>query len=227
MRSSFGSRTRTRRRGSSTRCRRRWSTGSGPSRSAPRRWAGSGSAGGPSATDRGSWKVPERTLTPSLHLEVGDRVNHDKYGLGTVVASRRGRGAGDGDDRLRQRGDRAADADRRGAADEAVGRAPGSRSGTGRNAPYGRCMTDTAARSRPVRPGGPGHRRARSRPRRAPRGRSGGPGRGPGRRAGVDRHRRGRRARRRSSTPASPRIRPGRRPRGIPTWPGSNRRPRP
>ncbi len=37
--------------------------------------------------DRGSWKVPERTLTPSLHLEVGDRVNHDKYGLGTVVAS--------------------------------------------------------------------------------------------------------------------------------------------
>ncbi len=39
------------------------------------------------ASDRGSWKVPERTLTPSLHLEVGDRVNHDKYGLGTVVAS--------------------------------------------------------------------------------------------------------------------------------------------
>ena len=39
------------------------------------------------AADRGSWKVPERTLTPSLHLEVGDRVNHDKYGLGTVVAS--------------------------------------------------------------------------------------------------------------------------------------------
>jgi DNA helicase II / ATP-dependent DNA helicase PcrA len=37
--------------------------------------------------DRGSWKVPERTLTPSLHLEVGDRVSHDKYGLGTVVAS--------------------------------------------------------------------------------------------------------------------------------------------
>jgi DNA helicase-2/ATP-dependent DNA helicase PcrA len=37
--------------------------------------------------DRGSWKVPERTLAPSLHLEVGDRVNHDKYGLGTVVAS--------------------------------------------------------------------------------------------------------------------------------------------
>ena len=39
------------------------------------------------ATDRGSWKVPERPSAPSLHLEVGDRVNHDKYGLGTVVAS--------------------------------------------------------------------------------------------------------------------------------------------
>ena len=37
--------------------------------------------------DRGSWKVAERTLTPSLSLDVGDRVNHDKYGLGTVVAS--------------------------------------------------------------------------------------------------------------------------------------------
>ena len=24
-----------------------------------------------------------------MHLEVGDRVNHDKYGLGTVVASDR------------------------------------------------------------------------------------------------------------------------------------------
>jgi ATP-dependent DNA helicase UvrD/PcrA len=46
----------------------------------------SGSVGSLGA-DRGSWKVPERTLTPSLHLEVGDRVNHDKYGLGTVVAS--------------------------------------------------------------------------------------------------------------------------------------------
>ena len=39
------------------------------------------------ATDRGSWKVPERTMTPTLSLDVGDRVNHDKYGLGTVVAS--------------------------------------------------------------------------------------------------------------------------------------------
>jgi DNA helicase-2/ATP-dependent DNA helicase PcrA len=61
-----------------------------PERSAPvgrfgfgRRSVGAGSPG----QDRGSWKVPERTLTPSLSLEVGDRVNHDKYGLGTVVAS--------------------------------------------------------------------------------------------------------------------------------------------
>jgi len=44
------------------------------------------SSGG-GATDRGSWKVPERSLTPSLSLDVGDRVNHDKYGLGTVIAS--------------------------------------------------------------------------------------------------------------------------------------------
>ena len=26
-------------------------------------------------------------MTPTLSLDVGDRVNHDKYGLGTVVAS--------------------------------------------------------------------------------------------------------------------------------------------
>jgi DNA helicase-2/ATP-dependent DNA helicase PcrA len=61
-----------------------------PERSAPvgrfgfgrRSMAGAGSGG-----DRGSWKVPERTMTPTLSLDVGDRVNHDKYGLGTVVAS--------------------------------------------------------------------------------------------------------------------------------------------
>jgi DNA helicase-2/ATP-dependent DNA helicase PcrA len=39
------------------------------------------------ATDRGDWKVPERRLEPTLSLDVGDRVNHDKYGLGTVVAT--------------------------------------------------------------------------------------------------------------------------------------------
>ncbi|MDN5919340.1 MAG: UvrD-helicase domain-containing protein [Pseudonocardia sp.] len=37
--------------------------------------------------DRGDWKVPERTLNATISLDVGDRVNHDKYGLGTVVAS--------------------------------------------------------------------------------------------------------------------------------------------
>jgi DNA helicase-2/ATP-dependent DNA helicase PcrA len=37
--------------------------------------------------DRGSWKVPERTMTPTISLDVGDRVSHDKYGLGTVIAS--------------------------------------------------------------------------------------------------------------------------------------------
>ena len=56
-----------------------------PERSAPVGRFGFGRR--PTATDRGSWKVPERTLAPALHLEVGDRVNHDKYGLGTVVAS--------------------------------------------------------------------------------------------------------------------------------------------
>jgi DNA helicase-2/ATP-dependent DNA helicase PcrA len=56
-----------------------------PDRSAPVGRFGFGRR--PTATDRGDWKVPERSLAPSLHLEVGDRVNHDKYGLGTVVAS--------------------------------------------------------------------------------------------------------------------------------------------
>ena len=61
-----------------------------PERSAPVGRFGFGrrsASSGIGATDRGSWKVPERTLQPSLHLEVGDRVNHDKYGLGTVIAS--------------------------------------------------------------------------------------------------------------------------------------------
>lgn len=56
-----------------------------PERSAPVGRFGFGRR--PGATDRGSWKVPERSLAPALHLDVGDRVNHDKYGLGTVVAS--------------------------------------------------------------------------------------------------------------------------------------------
>jgi DNA helicase II / ATP-dependent DNA helicase PcrA len=41
----------------------------------------------PGATDRGTWNVPKASMAPSLSLDVGDRVNHDKYGLGTVVAS--------------------------------------------------------------------------------------------------------------------------------------------
>jgi DNA helicase-2/ATP-dependent DNA helicase PcrA len=44
-----------------------------------RRPAGSG--------DRGDWKVPERSMAPTISLDVGDRVNHDKYGLGTVVSA--------------------------------------------------------------------------------------------------------------------------------------------
>jgi DNA helicase-2/ATP-dependent DNA helicase PcrA len=39
------------------------------------------------ATDRGNWNVPKASMAPTLSLDVGDRVNHDKYGLGTVVAS--------------------------------------------------------------------------------------------------------------------------------------------
>ncbi|HZG90925.1 MAG TPA: DNA helicase PcrA [Pseudonocardia sp.] len=56
-----------------------------PERSAPVGRFGFGRRA--TATDRGDWNVPARTLTPTLSLDVGDRVNHDKYGLGTVVAS--------------------------------------------------------------------------------------------------------------------------------------------
>jgi DNA helicase-2/ATP-dependent DNA helicase PcrA len=57
-----------------------------PERSAPVGRFGFGRR--PMATDRGDWRVPERKLNqPTIHLEVGDRVNHDKYGLGTVIAS--------------------------------------------------------------------------------------------------------------------------------------------
>ncbi len=49
-------------------------------------WRGSDGAGR-SGVERGSWKVPERPAMPAISLEVGDRVNHDKYGLGTVVAA--------------------------------------------------------------------------------------------------------------------------------------------
>jgi DNA helicase-2/ATP-dependent DNA helicase PcrA len=48
-------------------------------------WSGSDARG--RSVDRGSWKVPERPAMAAISLEVGDRVNHDKYGLGTVVAA--------------------------------------------------------------------------------------------------------------------------------------------
>ena len=56
-----------------------------PERSAPVGRFGFGKR--PGATDRGTWNVPKASMAPSLSLDVGDRVNHDKYGLGTVVAS--------------------------------------------------------------------------------------------------------------------------------------------
>ncbi|MFC4853347.1 DNA helicase PcrA [Actinophytocola glycyrrhizae] len=64
-----------------------------PERSAPsapttgwgRRSFGGGGSGGPAAPSFGparGWKD-----TPALSLDIGDRVTHDKYGLGTVVAT--------------------------------------------------------------------------------------------------------------------------------------------
>jgi DNA helicase-2/ATP-dependent DNA helicase PcrA len=56
-----------------------------PERSAPVGRFGFGRR--PGATDRGDWNVPARSMQPTISLDVGDRVSHDKYGLGTVVAS--------------------------------------------------------------------------------------------------------------------------------------------
>ena len=56
-----------------------------PERSAPVGRFGFGKR--PGATDRGSWNVPKAAMKASISLDVGDRVNHDKYGLGTVVES--------------------------------------------------------------------------------------------------------------------------------------------
>ncbi|HLU54604.1 MAG TPA: DNA helicase PcrA [Pseudonocardia sp.] len=56
-----------------------------PERSAPVGRFGFGRR--PGATDRGSWNVPKAALKASISLDVGDRVNHDKYGLGTVIES--------------------------------------------------------------------------------------------------------------------------------------------
>ncbi|TQM15342.1 DNA helicase PcrA [Pseudonocardia kunmingensis] len=56
-----------------------------PERSAPVGRFGFGKR--PGATDRGSWNVPRAAMKASISLDVGDRVNHDKYGLGTVIES--------------------------------------------------------------------------------------------------------------------------------------------
>ena len=70
---------------------------SAPERSAPVGMVGfgqrgrPGGAGGPGmrgGSDRGSWRPGAASpMAPALSLSVGDRVSHDKYGLGTVVAT--------------------------------------------------------------------------------------------------------------------------------------------
>ncbi len=89
-----------------------------PERSAPVGRFGFGRR--PTATDRGNWNVPQRSL--AAH----DQPRRRRPGQPRQVRPghgdrlRRGRRAGHGDDRLRQRGHGAADADRRGPAAEAV-----------------------------------------------------------------------------------------------------------
>ncbi|MBV9314318.1 MAG: DNA helicase PcrA [Pseudonocardia sp.] len=62
-----------------------------PERAAPVGAVGFGSAasgrGAASGIDRGSWKPERKPQAASITLEMGDRVNHDKYGLGTVIAT--------------------------------------------------------------------------------------------------------------------------------------------
>ena len=69
---------------------------SGPERSAPvgvvgfgRGGGRGGGGGGRGGSDRAAWRpgAAPASSGPSLSLAVGDRVNHDKYGLGTVVAT--------------------------------------------------------------------------------------------------------------------------------------------
>ncbi|MBB6381072.1 DNA helicase-2/ATP-dependent DNA helicase PcrA [Pseudonocardia eucalypti] len=51
-------------------------------------FGGGGGGGMRGASDRGSWRPGAAPSTaPTLSLAVGDRVSHDKYGLGTVVAT--------------------------------------------------------------------------------------------------------------------------------------------
>ena len=43
---------------------------------------------GRGGSDRGAWRPGAApSNAPTLSLEVGDRVSHDRYGLGTVVAT--------------------------------------------------------------------------------------------------------------------------------------------
>jgi DNA helicase-2/ATP-dependent DNA helicase PcrA len=59
---------------------------SAPERSAPVGALGFGRRSVSGSSDRGNWKPAAKPLAASISLEVGDRVSHDKYGLGTVVA---------------------------------------------------------------------------------------------------------------------------------------------
>jgi DNA helicase-2/ATP-dependent DNA helicase PcrA len=65
-----------------------------PERAAPTvttTWGGRRSFGGGDSSSTSSRSIPAFAKgwqqTPTLELEVGDRVSHDKYGLGTVVAT--------------------------------------------------------------------------------------------------------------------------------------------
>ncbi|WP_028926699.1 DNA helicase PcrA [Pseudonocardia acaciae] len=59
-----------------------------PERSAPVGMVGFGRRGmGRGGSDRGSWRPGAAPSAPAISLAVGDRVSHDKYGLGTVVAT--------------------------------------------------------------------------------------------------------------------------------------------
>jgi DNA helicase-2/ATP-dependent DNA helicase PcrA len=61
---------------------------SAPERSAPVGMVGFDRRGSAGGSDRGSWRPGAASPgVPALSLAVGDRVNHDKYGLGTVVAT--------------------------------------------------------------------------------------------------------------------------------------------
>lgn len=64
---------------------RRGQGGFGPGSGGFGAGGGSGTSAAGRGGDRGSWKPDRRPLGATISLEVGDRVSHDKYGLGTVV----------------------------------------------------------------------------------------------------------------------------------------------